>query len=72
MDQLPAVLLYPPGVDPDSEQAWFLELLTVPESTEDEGRKWIRLPLDEDHFGLPTFRFISITAFDALPAGSLA
>ena len=27
--------------------------------------------MDEGHFGLPTFRFISITAFDALPAGDL-
>jgi hypothetical protein len=71
VDQLPAVRLYPPGVDPDSEEAWFIELLTVPESTEEEGRKWTRLPLDEGHFGLPTFRFISITAFDALPAGDL-
>lgn len=71
VEHLPAVRLYPPGVDPDSEQAWFLELLTVPESTADEGRKWTRLPLDEGHFGLPTFRFISITAFDALPVGDL-
>lgn len=29
-DQLPAVRLYPPKVDPDSEGAWFLEFLTVP------------------------------------------
>lgn len=69
--ELPAVRLFPPGVNPDSEDAWFIELLTVPESTEDHGRKWTRLPLDEGHFGLPTFRFISITAFDALPAGDL-
>ncbi len=71
VDHLPAVRLYPPGVDPNSEAAWFIELLTVPESAEDKGRKWTRLPLDEGHFGLPTFRFISITAFDALPAGDL-
>lgn len=71
VDQLPAVRLYPPGVNPESEEAWFIELLTVPESTEVEGRKWTRLPLDEGHFGLPTFRFISITAFNALPAGDL-
>ena len=71
VDQLPAVRLYPPCVNPESEEAWFIELLTVPESTEDEGRKWTRLPLDEGHFGLPTFRFISITAFNALPAGDL-
>lgn len=71
VNELPAVRLFPPGVQPESEDAWFIELLTVPESSGDHGRKWIRLPLDEGHFGLPTFRFISITAFDALPAGNL-
>jgi hypothetical protein len=71
VDQLPAVRLFPPGVDPDSEEAWFIELLTVPESADDVGRKWTRLPLAEGHFGLPTFRFISITAFDSLPAVGL-
>ena len=70
-DELPAVRLYPPRSDPDSEEGWFVELLTVPESTEDKGLQWTRLPLAEGHFGLPTFRFISITAFDALPAGNL-
>lgn len=71
VNDLPAVRLYPPGVDPDSEEAWFIELLTVPESPEDQGKKWTRLPLAEGHFGLPTFRFLSITAFDPLPAGNL-
>ncbi len=71
VDKLPAVRLFPPGVDPDSEDAWFIELLTVPESSEDHGHKWTRLPLAEGHFGLPTFRFISITAYDAIPAGDL-
>lgn len=69
--ELPAVRLYPPHSDPDSEEGWFIELLTVPESTADKGRQWTRLPLAEGHFGLPTFRFISITAFDALPAEDL-
>jgi len=71
VDKLPAVRLFPPNVDPDSKDAWFIELLTVPESPEDHGRKWTRLPLEEGHFGLPTFRFISITAYEALPAGDL-
>jgi len=70
VDQLPAVRLYPPGVDPESEDAWFIELLTVPESAEG-GKKWTRLPLAEGHFGLPTFRFRSITACDPLPAAGL-
>jgi len=34
-DELPAVRLYPPGVDAESEEAWFIELLTVPESAEE-------------------------------------
>jgi hypothetical protein len=68
--QLPAVRLYPPEADPDSEEAWFIELLTVPESPR-ISEPWTRLPLAEGHFGLPTFRFLSITAFDPLPAGVL-
>lgn len=71
IDELPAVRLYPPGVDPDSEEAWFIELLTVPESKEGDGNAWTRLPLEEGHFGLPTFRFLSITAYDPLPAEDL-
>lgn len=63
VDALPAVRLYPPGVDPASEEAWFLEFLTVPESVEASGKTWTRLPLDEGHFGLPAFRFLSIAAF---------
>lgn len=71
VDQLPAVRLYPPGANPDSEEAWFIELLTVPESADGPGKAWTRLPLAEGHFGLPTFRFLSITAFNPLPAGAL-
>lgn len=70
VDQLPAVRLYPPEANPDSEEAWFIELLTVPESPR-INEPWTRLPLAEGHFGLPTFRFLSITAFDPLPAGKL-
>lgn len=72
VDELPAVRLFPPGVDPESESAWFIELLTVPGTSEIQGRTWTRLPLGSDeHYGLPTFRFISVTAYDALPAEEL-
>jgi len=71
VDQLPAVRLYPPTADLDSEEAWFIELLIVPESAGTSGREWTRLALKEGHFGLPTFRFLSITAFKPLPAGDL-
>jgi hypothetical protein len=70
-DDLPAIRLYPPGAVHNSEDAWFIELMTVPESDEGHGKKWTRLPLAEGHFGLPTFRFLSITAFNPLPAGKL-
>lgn len=63
-DQLPAVRLHPPGVDPDSEGAWFLEFLTVPESADEPGKSWTPLKLREGYFGLPSFRFLSVAAFD--------
>lgn len=70
-DRLPAVRLYPPGVDPGSERAWFIELLTVPESAESGEKTWTRLTLNEGHFGLPAFRFISLATHDPLTAGDL-
>lgn len=66
VERLPAVRLYPPGVDPEEESAWFLELLTVPESMDASGRSWTRLELSEGHFGLPSFRFLTLTAFKPL------
>ena len=71
VDALPAVRLYPPGTDPDSEDAWFLELLTVPDAATGETGKWTRLVMDEGHFGLPTFRYLSIAAYDPQPVRSL-
>jgi hypothetical protein len=47
VDQLPAVRLYPPEANPDSEEAWFIELLTVPESAAGSGKEWTRIPLAE-------------------------
>lgn len=70
-DKLPAVRLYPPGIDPDGEEAWFIELLTVPESPEQPEKTWTRLPLAEGHFGLPAFRYLVITAHAPCAAGSL-
>ena len=62
-NQLPAMRLYPPGINPNSESAWFIELLTEPESTDEEGRIWYRMIIDDEHYGLPSFRFLSITAY---------
>ncbi len=71
VDQLPVVRLYPPGAQEDSEQACFLELLTVPKSSEVKGKEWTRLELPQGHFGLPTFRFLSVTAHNSLAVAGL-
>lgn len=71
VEALPAVRLYPPGADPDSEDAWFIELLTVPDGATGESGKWTRLVMDEGHFGLPTFRYLSIAAYEPQFVGSL-
>lgn len=60
---LPGVRLYPPGIDPESENAWFIELHTEPESPKDTGKRWHRMIISEGHFGIPSFRYLSITAF---------
>ena len=67
-DKLPAVRLYPP----DSHD-WFVELLTVPASEEEYGRQFTRIivpspdaPDTEWHFGLPSFRFLTLTQWQPL------
>ncbi len=62
-DRLPAIRLYPPGVDPEGADAWFIELLTEPESSSVQGRHFTRLILDEGHYGLPSFRYLVVTGF---------
>jgi len=62
-DDLPAIRLYPPRVDPSNSNAWFIELLTEPESTNSQGRSFTRVILDEGHYGLPSFRFLALTGF---------
>jgi len=60
-DKLPAVRLYPPG-----PHAWFLELLAEPETNNQTGQKWTRLPLNSgEHYGLPSFPFIKVAIFNA-------
>jgi hypothetical protein len=70
-DQLPAIRLYPPDVDPNTEEAWFIEFLTVPQNSKSTGKEWTRLTLPQGDFGLPTFRFLSLTAYDPLRAANL-
>lgn len=70
-DELPAVRLYPPDVDPESEASWFIEFLTTPESVISEGRQWTRLELPQGHFGLPSFRFLALAAHRPLSTDGL-
>lgn len=65
-DELSAVRLYPPDNDD-----WFLELLTVPESEHDQGKKWTRIKLSDGYYALPSFRFLSLTAFEPLDIAEL-
>jgi hypothetical protein len=62
-EELPAIRLYPPDIDPNEENSWFVEFLTEPESSENKGKTWTRIVIDEGHYGLPSFRFLAITAF---------
>ncbi|WP_428676675.1 hypothetical protein [Reyranella sp.] len=70
-DKLPAVRLYPPHLSPEDSDAWFIEFLTVPPPEGQLDKQWTRLPLEEGHFALPSFRFLSICAYNPLPAGNL-
>ena len=58
-EELPPVRLFPPG-----GAAWFIELLTVPETPYDRERKWARVKTTAGHFALPSFGFISIAGFE--------
>ena len=66
-EQLPAVRFYPPGRRGKSGAAsgeWFIELFTVPASEDQPAQSWTRLPLgDGRHYGLPSFRFLSLTVY---------
>ncbi len=65
-DKLPAVRLYPPG-----SKEWFLEFLTVPESENDDRKKWTRIKLKDGFFALPSFRFLSLTTFEPISLPTL-
>jgi len=55
---LPVARLKPPG-----KQEWFIELLTVPESQDDLGKSYIRLPTSYGHFSLCSFGFLSLADY---------
>lgn len=60
---LPAIRLYPPGLDHADPNAWFIELLTEPKSTITQGRQFTRVVIDEGHYGLPSFRYLAVTGY---------
>jgi hypothetical protein len=57
-EDLPAVRLHPPG-----KSDWFLELLTVPESPDDLGRRFVRMETSSGHFGLCSFGFLALVNY---------
>lgn len=61
-NQLPVVRLHPPG-----STEWFIELLTVPESESDLGRRDLRLITSMGHFSLCSFGFLSVAEFQPIP-----
>lgn len=64
-DKLPAVRLYPP-----SGGEWFIELLTLPDFDNENGRGWTRLELSTGHYGLPSFRFLPVSTFRPVKTSS--
>ncbi|HWP43928.1 MAG TPA: hypothetical protein VNO14_11870, partial [Blastocatellia bacterium] len=60
-EDLLVVRLHPPG-----STEWFIELLTVPESENDLGRRYIRLETPNGHFGLCSFGFLSLAKYDTI------
>jgi hypothetical protein len=63
---LPAVRLYPPELSEGDEDAWFIELLAEPEPNQTAERKWSRIIIDDGHFGLPSFRYLSLASFNPI------
>lgn len=53
--ELPAVRLWPP----DSSR-WFIELLTDPDASVQQGKHWLRISTKHGDFGLCSFRFLAL------------
>jgi hypothetical protein len=58
---LPAVRLNPP-----ESKDWFIELLTVPESSEDRKPRFSRLETAVGHFVLPSYGFLSLLEYQPI------
>jgi hypothetical protein len=59
-DALRAIRLYPP-----TSNAYFIELLALPEQGQQELKRWIPVELNDGWYGLPSFRFMGLTSHDA-------
>lgn len=44
-----------------------MELLTVPATSADRGKRWLRLELPDGHFGLYSFGYLSLAAYRPAP-----
>jgi hypothetical protein len=60
-DDLRAIRLYPPG-----SHDYFLEFLNVPQRGQTEAKRWVKIQMDDGWYGLPSFRFLSVTALNRL------
>ncbi len=61
VDTLRAIRLFPPD-----SNAYFIELLNIPETDQAEAKRWIPLELDDGWYGLPSFKFLGIASIDRL------
>lgn len=56
-DELRAVRLHPP-----ESEAYFIELLALPDAEQTEVKQWIPLELADGWYGLPSFRYLGVVA----------
>ncbi len=60
-DDLRAIRLYPPKTD-----AYYIELLGLPEPGQQERRKWVPVKLVDGWYGLPCFRYFAVLGVGTL------
>jgi hypothetical protein len=60
-DALRAIRLYPPG-----PHDYFIEFLNLPEQGQQDAKRWIPVSMADGWYGLPSFRFLGVTALNRL------
>lgn len=53
---------------PPESDAYYLELLGLPELGQTERQKWVPIELDDGWYGLPCFRYFAVTGQDPVPS----